>query len=68
MSVERELKLHVLKSSRPAVETRVNTAEAEHLHLHALYFDTHDRELGIENKASRKGDRTAHEETGRSSK
>ena len=45
MSVERELKLHVLKSSRPAVETRVNTAEAEHLHLHALYFDTHDREL-----------------------
>lgn len=45
MSVERELKLHVLKSSRPAVETRVNTAEAEHLHLHDLYFDTHDREL-----------------------
>lgn len=45
MTVERELKLHVLKESRQAVEAMVNTAEAEHIHLRAFYFDTHDREL-----------------------
>lgn len=45
MTVERELKLHVLKESRQAVEAMVNTAGAEHIHLRAFYFDTHDREL-----------------------
>ncbi|MDO5667127.1 MAG: CYTH domain-containing protein [Alcaligenaceae bacterium] len=45
MSVEQELKLHVLKESRQAVKAIVDTAEAETIHLHAYYFDTHDREL-----------------------
>lgn len=45
MSVEQELKLHVLKTSRQAVKTMVDTAQAETIHLHAFYFDTQDREL-----------------------
>lgn len=45
MSVEQELKLHVLKESRHAVETLVNSPKAETIHLRAFYYDTHDREL-----------------------
>lgn len=45
MSIEQELKLHILASSRSAVEQLLRTPDAETIHLHAIYFDTDDRAL-----------------------
>lgn len=45
MSVEQELKLHVQIASRHAVKELINTSHAETIHLHAIYFDTCQREL-----------------------
>ncbi|OZI66667.1 CYTH and CHAD domain-containing protein [Bordetella genomosp. 11] len=42
---EQELKLHVPKASRAGVERELRQAGAERLPLHAMYFDTPDREL-----------------------
>ncbi|WP_066632142.1 CYTH and CHAD domain-containing protein [Bordetella sp. H567] len=42
---EQELKLHVPTASRAAVERELKQAGAERLPLHAMYFDTPEREL-----------------------
>jgi inorganic triphosphatase YgiF len=42
---EQELKLHVPMASRADVERELKQAGAERLPLHAMYFDTPDREL-----------------------
>ncbi|WP_427184608.1 CHAD domain-containing protein [Bordetella bronchialis] len=42
---EQELKLHVPHASRAAVERELKQAGAERVPLHAMYFDTPEREL-----------------------
>jgi inorganic triphosphatase YgiF len=42
---EQELKLHVPMASRAGIERELKQAGAERLPLHAMYFDTPDREL-----------------------
>ncbi|CAM3792279.1 CYTH and CHAD domain-containing protein [Bordetella flabilis] len=42
---EQELKLHVPRASRAAVERELKQAGAERVSLHAMYFDTPGREL-----------------------
>lgn len=42
---EQELKLHVPAASRQAVEHAIKQGQAQQIHLHALYFDTPEREL-----------------------
>jgi inorganic triphosphatase YgiF len=42
---EQELKLHVPQSARRAVEREIRQKDATTIRLHAMYFDTPDREL-----------------------
>ena len=42
---EQELKLHVPAASRPAVQREIKQREATRIRLHAMYFDTPEREL-----------------------
>jgi triphosphatase len=42
---EQELKLHVPAAARKAVEQEVRQRDATRIHLHAMYFDTPDRQL-----------------------
>lgn len=42
---EQELKLHVPAASRQAVQREINQREATRIRLHAMYFDTPEREL-----------------------
>ncbi|WP_454688503.1 CYTH and CHAD domain-containing protein [Achromobacter aloeverae] len=42
---EQELKLHVPAASRKALEQEVKQRDASRIRLHAMYFDTPDREL-----------------------
>ena len=42
---EQELKLHVPAASRQAVQREIKQREATRIRLHAMYFDTPEREL-----------------------
>jgi len=42
---EQELKLHVPAVARKSVEQEVRQRDATRIHLHAMYFDTPDRQL-----------------------
>ncbi len=44
---EQELKLHVPAASRQAVQREIKQLEATRIRLHAMYFDTPERNLRV---------------------